>query len=81
LVCVRRVVEAYFTKLRDYLATQKPTAAITTPTKALPAAAKKPAPAKKAKPAAKAKTAKPATGKKVAAKPKATYESAIPALT
>ncbi|MFZ4426650.1 MAG: hypothetical protein ACOYOO_05790 [Saprospiraceae bacterium] len=28
---VRRVVEAYFTKLKDYLATQKPAAAITTP--------------------------------------------------
>jgi ElaB/YqjD/DUF883 family membrane-anchored ribosome-binding protein len=69
LVCVRRDVEAYFTKLRDYLATQKPTAAIVQ-TKALPAAAKKTAPTKKAKPAAKTKTAKPATGKKVAAKPK-----------
>jgi ElaB/YqjD/DUF883 family membrane-anchored ribosome-binding protein len=67
---VRRVVEAYFTKLRDYLATQKPAAAMTTPAKTLPAAAKKTAPAKKAKPAAKAKTAKPATGKKAAAKPK-----------
>lgn len=67
---VRRVVEAYFTKLRDYMATQKPAAAITTPSKTLPAAAKKTPPAKKAKPAAKAKTAKPATRKTVAAKPK-----------
>jgi hypothetical protein len=62
-------VEAYFTKLKDYLATQKPTAA-TVQTKALPAVAKKTAPAKKAKPAAKTKTAKPATRKKAAAKPK-----------
>jgi ElaB/YqjD/DUF883 family membrane-anchored ribosome-binding protein len=67
---VRRVVEAYFTKLNDYLATQKPTAAMTTTAKTLPAAAKKTPPIKKAKPAAKSKTVKPATGKKVAAKPK-----------
>ena len=68
---VKRVVEAYFSKLRDYLANQKPAAAATQ-TKALPAAvqqqaAKKAKAAPKAKPAAKAKTV---AKTKAAAKPK-----------
>jgi len=63
---VKRVVEAYFTKLRDYLANQKPAAAATQ-TKALPAAVQQQA-AKKANTAPKAK---PATKAKTTAKPKA----------
>lgn len=77
---VKRVVEAYFAKLRDYLANQKPAAAATQ-TKALPAAvqqqvAKKAKATPKAKPAAKAKTAaKPKAATKPKAKPQPQYKT------
>ncbi len=63
---VRRVVEAYFSKLKDYLANNKSSTA-PTQAKALPAAVQQQA-AKKAKAAPKAK---PAAKPKTAAKPKA----------